>query len=150
MAIYMGNRSSSTSSFNPPQTSSDTNQTDSGLNSLISQCIIDVNSLKEEVKQIEKEQGKTSEFYLASTNLAKTSRIIMLGILAVPVIQLVLCVGIIYFLGIEKQLPGFLTWAISGVGTLSVIEVGQAIHKMNSFESKLDNIKERLDKLENT
>lgn len=159
MAVFTGNKneySSSSADTYAQQnerysSSSDTNvnSPEAILNGLISQCIIEVNGLKKDVDEVKKAQNKTSEFYSSISSLAKTSRKLMQILMAVPVIQLILCVAVIYFLGIENQLPGFLIWAISGIGILSLIEVGITLNKINTFENKIAEVEKKLDELEN-
>jgi hypothetical protein len=80
--------------------------------------------------------------------LAKTSRVAIIVLMVLPVLQLVLCAAIVYCLGIQENLSGLINWIIGGIGALSFLEVLITAVKYFSLENKVNDFEKRLDKLE--
>jgi hypothetical protein len=67
----------------------------------------------------------------------------------VPIVQLICCVGVVYFLGIEDKLPGLLRLVLSGVSIFSIIELTVGGFKLYFYETKMDKFEKDLDALTN-
>ena len=58
--------------------------------------------------------------------------------MVVPIIQLLCCAGVVYYLGIEDKLPGLIKWILGGVSILSIIELIVGGVKLFLYEKRLD------------
>ena len=154
MAIFMDNKEeySSANRFTPPaehyipssSTNTQPNQRDSGL---IADCIIKIEDLRKEVEILKKGQEKTDAFFNENTKLAKTSRIAIILLMVIPGLQFFACAVIVYFLGIQEQLPSIINWMLGIISALSIIEVIFTALKYFVLENKVNELKEKLEEL---
>lgn len=112
------------------------------------QSIIKMDSLEKAVDRLEDKQNKTKEFYEATTKLSKTAYIILWILLIIPALQLFGCIAVVYYLGIQDNLPGLLYWVLSSVSLLSVGEIISIPKTFSSIKNRLNDIEKRLDKFE--
>lgn len=112
------------------------------------QSVLKMESLEQSVTKLENEHNKTKEFYQATTKLSKTTHIILWILLVIPVLQLFGCVAVVYHLGIQDDLPGLLSWVLSGVSLLSIGEVVGVPITLTFMNNKLNNVEKRMDKFE--
>lgn len=103
---------------------------------------------KKDVTAIRAEQERNKDFIRRMAALAKTSRVAIIVLMVLPVLQLVLCAAIVYCLGIQENLSGLINWIIGGIGALSFLEVLITAVKYFSLENKVNDFEKRLDKLE--
>lgn len=103
---------------------------------------------KKDVTAIRAEQERNKDFIRRMAALAKTSRVAIIVLMVLPVLQLVLCAAIVYYLGIQENLSGLINWIIGGIGALSFLEVLITAVKYFSLENKVNDFEKRLDKLE--
>lgn len=114
----------------------------------VTKSLIAMDQLQKDIMRVEKEQDKTRDFYKGITKLAKVSRIAIIVLMIVPVLQLIACTATVYYLGIQEELSGLLTWILCSVSILSLIEVGITALKYFTLEHKVDEFEKRLDKIE--
>lgn len=122
-------------------------QPEQNMAALLIQVFTDISTLKEEVQSIQLEQNNTHKFYKAATNLCNVSKNIMLLFILIPVVQLLACVAIIYYLGIQDKLPSLLTWVLSGISLLSFLEVFLNLFQINKMGSRLDELEKKIDNM---
>ncbi len=106
-----------------PSNSTSVAEGDYDIYKLISNCLYEQKNLEEELKAVKRNQEKEKNLYDSVTSMAKTSKIVMLVLMAVPVIQVIVCAVIIYSLGIQDELPSLLSKGLGGIGVASVVEV---------------------------
>lgn len=110
-------------------------------------CLLNIGKLEERVKDLEKKEEQHAEFYRESARLSKTSRISLIVLMIVPVVQLLVCAIIVYSMGLEEKLPNILKWFLGGVSLLSVVEMIMTIIKGNSDKQKFDELEKEIEKL---
>ncbi len=116
---------------------------------LISTNIQEVADLKRRINDLEKQQGKTKSFYKSVTKLSNLSTIIIGVMLIIPMLQLIGCAAVVYYLGIQDNLPGLLNWVLGGVSLFSLIEMIFIPIKFYFMETKISSLDEKY-KEENT
>lgn len=141
-----GNANTSTSS----SANSSEFASDAILIDLIKKCLTDMNELQKDIVRVEKEQDRTRNFYKAITKLSKASIVAITILMIIPILQLIACTAVVYYLGIQDQLPGLLIWILSGVSLLSIAEVIVTTIKYFSLENKVDELEKRFEKLVDT
>lgn len=70
--------------------------------------------------------------------------------MVIPVIQLLLCAGVVYFLGIEDELPGLINWILGSVSILSILELIVGGIKLYLYEKRMDELEKKIDAMSNT
>ena len=68
--------------------------------------------------------------------------------MAIPLIQLIACTAVVYFLGIQEELPSLLIWILSGVSLLSIAEVLITVLKYFILENKVSDLEKKIEKIE--
>lgn len=121
---------------------------DRAIAELLKQTLVDMNTLQVDIMRVEKEQDKTRSFYKTIARLGNISQVAIIALMIVPLIQLIGCLAIIYYLGLQENLSGLFQFAIGGIGLLSLIEVLFAYGKISSIEKQLEKHESRLDKIE--
>lgn len=136
------NISTSGSIINNINSSSSSNGYDAGV---LYHCIAKVENLEKEVENLKKNQKSQEDYYISGKKLNDIIRAaLMLLCLIVPCVQLICCTGVVYSLGIQKSLPGILSWFLGGLSFLSIIEVIIASMKFFSITNKLSELEKRL------
>lgn len=115
---------------------------------LITKNISSVSELQKDVLNLEKEQEKSRELYKSISKLAKTSRIVLLFLIVVPIIQLVGCIVTVYYIGAQQSLSELLNWVIGGIGIMSGLEVVIAYTKLSNIEKNVDKLESKVERLE--
>lgn len=92
----------------------------SNADTLIS-TIGQLHDLQREVRELQAASKKTLSFYDSTSKLNKTVQIVIIILMVIPVIQLLLCAGVVYSLGIEDELPGLINWILGSVSILSIL-----------------------------
>jgi hypothetical protein len=108
-----------------------------------------LHDLQREVKELQDANKKTLSFYESASKLSNTVRVVVIILMIVPIVQLICCVGVVYFLGIEDKLPGLLRLVLSGVSIFSIIELTVGGFKLYFYETKMDKFEKDLDALTN-
>lgn len=117
---------------------------------LLTQSLSDIKNLQEDILKVEKKQDRTDEFYNGIAKLTKISKIAIIILMIIPVLQLIACAAVVYYLGIQEQLSGLLTWILGGVSLLSIVEVGITAIKYFTLENKVEELEKKIKKLEDT
>lgn len=120
----------------------------SSLAELVKRCLVDIADLQKDIRKVEKEQDRTQEFYRSITALSKISKTTLLILMVIPAIQLIVCAVIVYFLGVQEELPPLLIWFLSGVSILSIAEVLITALKYFMLENKVSELEKKIEKLE--
>lgn len=130
--------------------STNTNSNDDAITimDMVIKSLVTMDDLRKDIIRVEKEQDRTRNFYTGITKLARTSRIALIILMIAPVFQLILCTAIVYYLGIQDQLPGLLIWVLGGVSLLSIIEVVITAIKYFTLENKVNELEKKVEKLE--
>lgn len=116
---------------------------------MVTKSLITMDALQKDIIRVEKEQDRTRDFYDGLTSLAKTSKIAIFILMIIPVFQLIACTAVVYYLGIQDQLSGLLTWILGGVSFLSIAEASITAMKYFTLENKVNELEKKIDKLEN-
>ena len=124
---------------------SKSNPSDFTTYNLLRQTLLDTEELRKEIEAIKTEQQKSKNFYTSLTKLGNVARFAVIMLMITPFLQLLACIVIVHYLGIQDQLPGLLYWVLSGVSILSVFEVGVLVFKFNSIENRIDQIEKNID-----
>lgn len=132
----------------PNSTSTPKYPTENSLYELVANSLVSISELQKNVTKIEKEQEKNREFYRSITALSKTSRKALWLIMAIPLIQLIARTAVVYFLGIQEELPSLLIWILSGVSLLSIAEVLITVLKYFILENKVSDLEKKIEKFE--
>lgn len=131
-----------------PESGSTFDQTAAGqFTTVLTNNLVAINQLQKDILRVEKEQDRARNFYNAIAKLSNVSREAVLILLVIPVIQLIACAAVVYYLGIQEQLSGMLTWILSGVSFLSLAEVILIPVKLFSMEKRMDDIEKKIEKL---
>lgn len=110
---------------------------------LINTNILEVADLKRRINDLEKQQGKTKSFYKSVTRLSNLSTIIIGIMFIIPMLQLIGCAAVVYYLGIQDKLPGLLNWVLGGVSLFSLIEMIFIPIKFYFMETKISSLEEK-------
>ena len=159
MAHYTKSKSSSTSQPYLPSvnntcegcpkvsgtTSSSTNNP--STSEILVTTIGQLNDLQKAVKELQKESNKKSSFYQSSTRLNNTVRRVVVILLIVPILQLLFCIGTVYYLGIQDQLPSLINWILGSVGLLSVVELVIGGVKLFGYDKKIEDLEKKIEDL---
>ena len=94
----------------------------SNADTLIS-TIGQLHDLQREVRELQAASKKTLSFYDSTSKLNRTVQIVIIILMVIHVIQLLLCAGVVYSLGIEDELPGLINWILGSVSILSILEL---------------------------
>ena len=113
-------------------------------------AIGELNNLKKEIEDLKKHDLQSSSFFQSSTNLNKTVRIVVIILMLVPLIQLILCTAVVYYLGIQEEISGLLNWVLGGVTLLSFVEVFLGGSKLYQLNSRMDATEKKIEKLDKT
>lgn len=108
-----------------------------------------LHDLQQEVQKLQNASRKTLSFYDSTSKLNNTVRTVVIILMLIPIAQLLLCVAVVYSLGIQDELPGLLSWALSGVGIASIIELSVGGAKLFHFDKRIEAIEKRIDSLSN-
>lgn len=103
--------------------------------------------LQREVQELQAANKKTFSFYDSTSKLNKTVHTVVIILMIVPIIQLLCCAGVVYYLGIEEELPGLINWILGGVSVLSLIEMIIGGVKLFHYEKKMDELEKKVDAL---
>lgn len=114
--------------------------------SIVTQYAIQIEALKTDVEQIKNDQDKQADFYRFGAKLSNVARIALIILLIVPLLQLIACTAVVYYLGIQEQLNGLLSWVLGGVSLFSIIDIIFVIIKFTSIEKRVEELEKRLDK----
>ena len=106
-----------------------------------------LNELQKEVRELQKENKKKSSFYNSSAKLNNTVRVVVIILLIVPVIQMLCCAGVVYYLGIQDQLPSLINWLLGGVSILSLLELIVGGVKLFLYEKRMDELESKINDL---
>lgn len=120
------------------------------LSQLLYQFMNDTSELRKKVDELEKKQRKSERFFGEVTALAKVSRIVMIILMIIPVVQLIACVLVVNYIGCNDKLIPLLNWVISGISVLSIIEMIYGGVKIYLFNRDIEEIKKKIDKYENS
>ena len=101
----------------------------------------EINALKSD---LEVEKAKTAGFYQSMTKLSNTTQKAIWVLLVIPMLQLLACAVVVYYLGIQENLPSLLTWVLSGVSLLSVAEMIILPIKFTTMENRMNEIERKL------
>lgn len=115
---------------------------------LFYKCLEKNQQLEKNIRDIQSELNTTQNFFKNSSKLAKTSQIAIIILMIIPILQLLACTAIVYYLGIQDNLPSLLTKVLSGVSLLSFVEVVITIIRFSTLKSKVEEIEKRLDRLD--
>lgn len=131
------------------QEESSTGQSDNSLNELLITCISKSDKLEKQVDKIEKQQETTRNFYNSLAKFSSTTRVIVILLMFIPLLQLIACAGIVYYLGIQEKNSSLINWVLGGVSILSLGEVIIIPVKLFLLDKRMDDFEKRLDKIEN-
>ena len=131
-------------SSNSIDTSTSGNNSEMSVYGLISLNIQEVADLKRRINDLERQQGKTKSFYKSVTKLSNLSTIIIGIMLIIPMLQLIGCAAVVYYLGIQDNLSGLLNWVLGGVSLFSLIEMIFIPIKFHFMEAKITSLEEKL------
>lgn len=65
-------------------------------------------------------------------------------LLVIPMLQFISCTAVVYFLGIQDELPSLLTWVLSSVSVLSIVEMIILPIKFFTMENRMNEIERKL------
>lgn len=108
----------------------------------------DISDIKKRLEQIEKEQKDNHKLKKSLTKFSKSANIIVWVVLLIPIIQVLACALIVYILGIQDKLPNTLTVLLTIISGLSVLEIIGFVVKFYKTDSKVDELQDKIDKLE--
>lgn len=117
------------------------------LTSVLTQNLNTIDKLQKDILRVEQEQDKTRAFYHAITKLSNASRVVIGILMTIPLIQLVLCVAMVYYLGIQDNLPGLLTWVLGGISLFSLAEVIAIPIQYFILSKRVEDVEKKVDKL---
>lgn len=103
--------------------------------------------LKKQVQKLQEESKKAESFYRSTAKLNNTVRVVVIVLMIIPIIQLILCTGVVYILGIEDKLPGLLKWVLGGVSVLSILELIVGGIKLYLYEKRMDELEKVVDEI---
>ena len=112
-------------------------------------CISKSDKLEKQVDKIEKQQETTRNFYNSLAKFSSTTRVIVILLMFIPLLQLIACAGIVYYLGIQEKNSSLINWVLGGVSILSLGEVIIIPVKLFLLDKRMDDFEKRLDKIEN-
>lgn len=122
----------------------------SGTNpDMLFKTIGELHDLKTEVEKLKEESKKSAAFYQSATALSNTVRKVVFFMMMIPILQLIGCMVVVYFLGIENELPKLLKLVLSGVSVLSLIELAVGGMKIYSYDNEIKELKSRVDNIQN-
>lgn len=130
------------------QEKSSTGQNDNSINDLLITCISKSDRLEKQVDKIEKQQETTRNFYNSLEKFSSTTRVIVIILMFIPLLQLIACTGVIYYLGIQEKIAPLINWVLGGVSVLSLGEVIIIPIKLFLLDKRMDDFEKRLDKME--
>lgn len=130
------------------QEESSTGQSDTSINELLITCISKSDKLEKQVDKLEKQQETTRSFYNSLAKFSSTTRIIVIVLMFIPLLQLIACAGIVYYLGIQDKIASLINWILGGVSILSLGEVIIIPVKLFLLDKRMDDFEKRLDKIE--
>ena len=107
-------------------------------------CLSPNNQLEERIKKIEENQKKQDTLFASITKLNNISSGAITFLMLVPLLQLFLCVLVVYGLGVEDKLPALLKWFLSGISIASLVEVVYSFFGINSLKKRIDDIENNL------
>ena len=110
--------------------------------------ILDLNTVKQRVDDIEIKQKESEKFFKESASLTKTTRIAILILMLVPIFQLITCAVVVYYSGCDDKLSGLLKWIISSVSIFSIVEMIVGGIKLYMLDKQIENLNGRLDKID--
>ena len=125
-------------------TSTTAGNSEISLYGLITTNIQEVAELKKRMNDLEKQQNKTKAFYKSITKLSNLSTTIMGIMLIIPMLQLIGCAAVVYYLGIQEKLSGLLNWVLGGVSLFSLVEMIFIPIKFYFMETKITSLEEKL------
>ena len=117
------------------------------LANIVTQNLMQVETLKTEVEQIKIAQEKQADFYRSGAKLNNVARIAIIILLVIPTLQLIACTAVVYYLGVQEKLNGLLSWVLSGVSLFSIVDIIIVSVKFFSVEKKVDFLENKVDKL---
>lgn len=123
------------------------NQDDS-LARIMANQLDETKKFNAQVDELKKEIKKTKDFYKSITQLSKISRIAIIFLLAIPVLQIIACAVIVYYLGIQEQLSSIINWLLGGVSVASILEVITFFYKMFSWDKRLKKLETEKENLQ--
>ena len=109
----------------------------------------DISDIKKRLDQVEKEQKDDIRLKKSLTKFSKSANIIVWVLLLIPIIQVLACALVVYMLGVQDKLPNVLTVLLSIVSGFSILEIIGFVVKFYKTDSKLEELQDKIDKLEN-
>ncbi|MBO5169696.1 MAG: hypothetical protein J6B70_03000 [Oscillospiraceae bacterium] len=117
---------------------------------LLVQCLTQMGEMQLEINSLKAGQGKSTGFYQSLTKLSNVSRAVIWILMIIPMLQLVACAAIVYYLGIQEELSSLLTWVLGGVSFLSVAEMIIMPIKFAVMENRMSEIERKLSEKQDT
>ncbi len=114
-----------------------TMQQGNALEQIMANQYKEVQKFNEQVSELKAEIQKTKDFYKAVTKLSKISYTAIILLLAVPILQLIACTVVTYYLGIQEQLSPIINWILGSLSVASLIEIIMFFVKMYDWEKRL-------------
>jgi len=131
-----------------PSNGTTTQSEEGAIAELLRKTLLDMKVLQDDIMRVEREQDKTAKFYNTITKLGKISYVAVLALMIVPIVQLIGCLIIIYYLGIQEELSELFKFAVGGIGILSLIEVIIAYSKLSGIEKQIEKLENKVEKLQ--
>lgn len=120
------------------------------LMDMVSKSLVTMNKLQKDIMRVEKEQDRTRDFYSGITALTKISKVAIFVLMIIPAVQLIVCAALVYYLGIQEQLSGLLTWTLGSVSVFSITEIVFTAIKYFTLENKVNELERKVDDLQET
>lgn len=127
----------------PNSSTTPTNNTDATV-ALLQKCIIDTANLTTMVNEIKDGQKTTTSFYRSAAKLGSVSVWVIVILMIIPLLQLIGCIAVIYYLGIQDTISPLINWLIGIVGIFSVIEVIVCITKLSGIEKRIERLEQQV------
>ena len=145
-------KGNTSSRFIDTQTSTTNTVSDTSLYAeVLTKCLTGMAELEKRTNTLEKKisfEDNPNDISKEYTKLAHTSRIAMILLMFVPVIQLFICSVIVHNLGLEEKLPNILRWFLGGISLFSFVEMILLPIKIYHDSNKYAEFEKRIEKIE--
>lgn len=135
---------STLNSIGNTQSSSSSNTQNINIYSVLTQSLVEIQELKKDIEMIKCKQGKQDELIKSIRKLSDITHVVVLVLCIIPIVQVIVCGGLIYILGMQDKLNSLLNLSLTGLFSISILELLVGFFKVQGLDKRISELEEKL------
>lgn len=128
------------------QSLSSSNAQNFNIYSLLTQCLVEQDSLKKDIDLLKKKQEKQDELIKSIRKLSDITQVVIVVLCIIPIIQVVVCGVLIHILGMQDKLNGLLNFSLTCLLGISITELFVGFLKVYGLDKRINVLEKMIDK----